>query len=256
MKNLQRWIATLLLITGVNSISQAATEADFDDAPRKPTFNNKAFKSLALVGALGLLASQDQRLESKVPHFFSNAFGSLDPHDFGKRGTSLERLGRMPGAAQVAGGFYLTGVLTGSVNARKVGVLALEAKIANDIVTRGLKMSFGRKRPGSSSSDGDEFKPFGKTDSFPSGHTASAFALATVVADNYEQPWVKFTSYGLASLVGVSRINQGAHWASDVAGGALVGHVVGKMISRWERRHGWNRHLYFNGNNVSWKKEF
>lgn len=254
MKNLPAWIVLLtLLSTGQWA---RADDTDFEDVPARAGWGNKALKSAAVIGAIGLVASQDQRLQSKIPHFFSNGFGRIDPHDFGKRGTALERFGRMPGAGQLAGGFYLGGVITGSVNARKVGVLALEAKVANDIVTRGLKMAVGRKRPGPSSSDGDEFKPFGKTDSFPSGHTSTAFALATVVAENHKQPWVKFASYGVAGMVGVSRINQGAHWASDVAGGAVVGILVGKFISRFERRKGWSKAIYFGGDNIGIKKKF
>jgi len=229
---------------------------DFDDGPRRSLLRHNARLTLTVVGVLTLVGSQDRSLKGEVPEFFSNTLGGLEGEKFGKRGTTVERLGRMPGAAQVAGGFYMTGVITGSVNARRVGILALEAKVVNDLVTTGLKRSIGRERPGSPTSDGDEFHPFGNSTAFPSGHTSSAFALATVVADNYESKWVKFVSYGLATAVGLGRINQGAHWASDVAGGALVGYGVGKLISRFERRKGWSRALYFEGNGVSVKKRF
>lgn len=226
-----------------------------DDAPKRFLMSRGTRNALVLIGALAVIGSQDQTLQKKFPRFLSHTFGEWSPESFGERG-NIERFGRLPGAAQVAGGFYVAGALTGSVTARRVGVLALEAKLANDLVTRSFKHAIGRERPGSTSSDGDEFKPFGSADSFPSGHTSSAFALATVVADNYESKWVKFASYGLAMAVGLGRINQGAHWASDVAGGALVGIGVGKLISGLERRKGWSRALYFEGNGVSVKKRF
>ena len=237
----------------LDPISLGVEELEWRAEPR--FWSGNKLRVLSVVGALAIVGSQDRALKGGVPEFFSNTLGDFGGKEFGERGTPLERMGRMPGAAQLAGGFYLTGALTGSVRARKVGVLALEAKIVNDLVTTGLKMTIGRERPGSGS-DGDEFDPLGGDTAFPSGHTASAFALATVVADNYESKWVKFTSYGLATLVGVGRINQGAHWASDVAGGALVGYGVGKLISDFERRKGWSRALYFEGNGVSIKKKF
>lgn len=249
-------VGVIIGITLLSSVTAWSGEPDFDQNRKNLSLNKGVRNTLLVVGGLGLLASQDNQLKNKIPRAFAHAFGNWDSNDYGKRGTPFERLGRMPGAAQVAGGFYITGALTGSVRARRVGVLALEAKIANDIVVRGFKKSIGRKRPSSGSSDGDEFKPFGNSDSFPSGHTASAFTLATVVADNYESKWVKYTSYGIATAVGLGRVNQGAHWVSDVAGGALVGIGVGKLISRLERRKGWSRALYFEGDRVSVKKRF
>jgi undecaprenyl-diphosphatase len=58
--------------------------------------------------------------------------------------------------------------------------------------------------------------------SFPSGHTASAFAFATGAA--LESPKMGTgVALPLAAAVGYSRLHTGAHWFSDVAGGALIG---------------------------------
>ncbi|HEV7812217.1 MAG TPA: phosphatase PAP2 family protein [Leifsonia sp.] len=57
--------------------------------------------------------------------------------------------------------------------------------------------------------------------SFPSGHTASAFAFATGAA--LESPKTSSGIAPLAAAVGYSRLHTGAHWFSDVAGGALIG---------------------------------
>ncbi len=240
--------------------SESPDRMDTSDAPLLR--NTEGFRlsrgaktALGGIAMIGLLATQDQQLKNNIPKFISHSFKGMNTEKFGQRG-AFERFGRLPGAAEVAGGFFLTGVVTNSAQARRTGVLILEAKLVNDFVTRSLKKSIGRERPGNQMSDGDEYRPFGGADSFPSGHTASAFAIASVIADNYNSPWAAFTSYGVASLVGVSRINQGAHWASDVAGGALVGYAVGKLISNFERRKGWSRHLYFEGDRVSYKKEF
>jgi undecaprenyl-diphosphatase len=66
-------------------------------------------------------------------------------------------------------------------------------------------------------------------DSFPSGHTITTFALAVVLAKGY--PSWKIPIYGLACLIGFSRIYLDSHFASDVFAGAVLGVWVGWMVS-------------------------
>ena len=96
-----------------------------------------------------------------------------------------------------------------------------------------LKASFGRHRPstGDSSTSFDGFSI--DHNSFPSGHTSTAFAIATVFANQYEKtPYIKPISYGLAALTGLSRINDQKHWASDVFIGAALGYFTSKTLLR------------------------
>lgn len=66
--------------------------------------------------------------------------------------------------------------------------------------------------------------------SFPSGHTIAAMAVATVISRRYgSHRWVPYTAYGLAALVGFSRISLSAHFLSDV----FVGGALGYSISRF-----------------------
>jgi len=63
--------------------------------------------------------------------------------------------------------------------------------------------------------------------SFPSGHTISAFSVATVYADRYpNQRWHAWVAYGLASAVGFSRISLQSHHPSDVFAGAVLGYAI------------------------------
>jgi len=67
--------------------------------------------------------------------------------------------------------------------------------------------------------------------SFPSGHTTAAFSAATVYAMEYrDKPLVPFLAYGAASLIGLSRITENKHWATDVLTGAALGYLCGRQV--------------------------
>jgi membrane-associated phospholipid phosphatase len=65
--------------------------------------------------------------------------------------------------------------------------------------------------------------------SFPSGHTACAFAMATTLA-NYK-PEYKWPAYGLAAAIGFSRVEAGSHYWHDVIAGAVIGHYAAKYFT-------------------------
>jgi undecaprenyl-diphosphatase len=65
------------------------------------------------------------------------------------------------------------------------------------------------------------------TRSFPSGHTAAAFAFAT--GAGREIPWAGPPLYAIAALVGYSRVHTGVHYPLDVIAGALAGVALGEL---------------------------
>ena len=80
-----------------------------------------------------------------------------------------------------------------------------------------LKVAFGRSRPGNSDSH----------HSFPSGHTTTAFVTATSLT--YSYGWkAGVIAYPLAVIVGLSRLSDDAHWASDVVAGAFLGFITAR----------------------------
>ena len=67
--------------------------------------------------------------------------------------------------------------------------------------------------------------------SFPSGHTTAAFSAATVYAMEYrDKPLIPILSYSAATLIGLSRITENKHWATDVLTGAALGYLTGRQV--------------------------
>ncbi|HQS51008.1 MAG TPA: phosphatase PAP2 family protein, partial [Daejeonella sp.] len=78
--------------------------------------------------------------------------------------------------------------------------------------------------------------------SFPSGHTAQAFAEATLLSEEYgyRYKWVPYLSYGLATTVGVIRMANNKHYLSDVILAAGIG-ILSTKISYWTHQYKWNK---------------
>jgi len=130
----------------------------------------------------------------------------------------------------VLGAFFLTGRYLNDEKAKAVAEDGLASSlIAAGVITPILKVTIGRQRP---SQTGEAFAVGNGGKSFPSGHTTQAFAVASVIASHYDSPWVRVAAYGLAGLVGWSRMEHNAHYASDVLAGALIGTVVGRTVVR------------------------
>jgi undecaprenyl-diphosphatase len=75
--------------------------------------------------------------------------------------------------------------------------------------------------------------------SFPSGHTATAFALACwlwLMVRGARARWLGWLGWLLAALVGLSRIYRGVHYPSDVVAGMLIGILSGLVAFVWLNR--------------------
>lgn len=100
------------------------------------------------------------------------------------------------------------------------GVMA-RATFSSALTTNILKYTVREKRP----------DPSTAKNGFPSGHTTTAFAFASVVGYQHG-PWWGGASYLMASLVGLSRLNDNAHYAHEVLAGAFIGTIYGISISQ------------------------
>jgi len=123
----------------------------------------------------------------------------------------------------------------------RAGFESLLAHGAAALIIQVLKHLIGRPRPRMMHNGGFQFGPSLETglDSFPSGHTAASFAMATVVARHF--PGLAWPLYGAATAVAMSRVVRGSHFPTDVAAGLVLGVLVGAVVAH-PLRH-WRRSL-------------
>jgi membrane-associated phospholipid phosphatase len=150
-----------------------------------------------------------------------------------------------PGAFVIGGGLYAVGRLANIPRVADLGWHGTEAVIVGTGIGYVLKGIMGRSRPFVSNDttprDFDWGRGFKNGDwtSFPSGHATTAFAAAAAVTDETTMWWPHSTwiigpvMYTGATLVGLSRMYNNLHWASDVAMGALIGTFSGKKVVLW-----------------------
>jgi membrane-associated phospholipid phosphatase len=128
-----------------------------------------------------------------------------------------------------AAGLYFLGLMTHNEHQRETGFLSGESALDALVAVEALKFATGRQRP----VQGDGTGPFLKGGaSFPSEHSAGAWAIAGMVAHEYPNPFVKFLSYGMATVISASRINAKQHFPSDVLVGAAIGYLTSEYVYR------------------------
>ncbi len=196
-----------------------------------------------LTALTGFLIGNDEAIQRGILHY-------RDTHAWVRAVSPvITRMGTY-GAWGTAAVFLGAGLIGGDKKSTETAVLATSAMVQSGILVTFLKGIFGRQRPfwadGADHWSGPAgfFKRFGsgqsgRYDAFPGGHTITAFSLATVVAMQYRKSvWVPIVAYSVATGVGLSRVTENKHWLSDVLVGAVLGHVIGRLVVRNHRsRH-------------------
>ncbi len=108
-------------------------------------------------------------------------------------------------------------------------VAVLFAVGAADLLTALIKVVVPRHRPFE-----HQLGPSERNHSFPSGHTATAFAGATVLSAF--APRYRLAFYALACLIGFSRLYNGVHYPTDVLAGAVLGTLTALLLLSAIRR--------------------
>jgi membrane-associated phospholipid phosphatase len=145
----------------------------------------------------------------------------------------VSQLGASYTIAGFSGATYLLGKAMGNEHASEAGLLGLEAFGHAQLAVFAIKQMTNRQRPVDGEGKGSFWK--GGT-SFPSGHAAGAFAVATVFAYEYRDHLiVPITAYSLAAVVSASRIGARRHWLSDITVGGSLGFLIGRFT--YKRNH-------------------
>lgn len=137
-----------------------------------------------------------------------------------------------PALVIAPGSLLLTGFIQNDKPMMRNGVKTIAAIGLNMIFTSGLKFSINRTRPFKQYPDDVIQRTDAGKYSFPSGHTSSAFAMATAVTLSTKKWYVAVPSYLYACGVGYSRMRLGVHFPSDVLGGMIVG--IGSSLLVWQ----------------------
>lgn len=159
---------------------------------------------------------------------------------------SLERVGdHWGGALVLVGGLGMWGggLVARNENVATIGLRGYEAIMVSGVITKTLKVAFGRARPRVDSLDPWNVKFFRGADNdyeaFPSGHSTAAFAFAAAVTSEVARRaprrarLVGATTFALAGVTAWSRMHADAHWLSDVTMGAAIGMASGWAVTRW-----------------------
>lgn len=139
----------------------------------------------------------------------------------------------------IPSGLAGAGLITRHSYLAHTGLLALEAWVDVDITAEVMRNIADRRRPLDIPLNGNYSNTWFKTassplnadGSFPSGHTAWGFAVATTIARRYPQhKWVRALAYGLATVDLASRLTASDHFASDAVFGGILGYCMGRFV--------------------------
>jgi membrane-associated phospholipid phosphatase len=148
--------------------------------------------------------------------------------------TAAENYGANGNAILLSGSIYGTGLLFGYPEIRKTGTMLMESLLWTGVVTTVLKATFGRSRPymneGNVRFHGIQFNDHYW--SFPSGHSAVAFTLSSVLSERIHNTAASIGLYSLAGMTALARVYHNDHWFSDVFLSAVIGTSVGMTVAR------------------------
>lgn len=216
-------VFSTLLLLSVPVAAQTPTRFTIPDSTTRIGWQQVAI-------GIGVLAAA-----STVDVPIANAFQDLRTAGSLNTARQFDRLGDLTGEIPILGGLAIVSLLSHNHRLGKVTLRAAASVALAALATQGIKHVVGRLRPREDPNlDAYDFQFFTSHQSFPSGHTAAAFALATSLGDAIGHNWARVGLYGLAAGTAWARMEQHAHWFSDVLGAAAIGVLSSKWASgKW-----------------------
>jgi membrane-associated phospholipid phosphatase len=177
---------------------------------------------LPLAAATGTMIGSDQHTMIALVHINANDqkhFNTLSNAGVGA-------LGIIPGT------MYLWSLNQDAPQARETGLLSGEALVDSLAVSEAIQLVSRRDRPNVNNAKGNFFSSSPTDSSFPSNHAIAAWAMASVLGDEYPGWLTRTAVYGLATGVSVSRVLAEQHFPSDVVVGSAAGWLIGHYVYR------------------------
>ena len=190
-------------------------------------FDNNDWNLFGTISAMTLASlSVDQRVRNGITSTKSKSLDNITYYG--------EKFGRPIYGGLLSGLLYTGGIVFKDNYVRETGQILAEALIINGISTIGLKLLLGRDRPYSGDGQKDfdlfSFETGAEDLSLPSGHTSTAFTVATVLSERFDNIYASVLLYSLASLTAYQRVYSDVHWFSDTLLGAILGTYIGLKI--------------------------
>ena len=184
--------------------------------PHKKSFNVKSYIIPGLMVAYGFTAIENDGLQ-RLNGELKDEMYAESPH----KKNGLDNYLQFAPAVMVFG-LDATGIKA-KHNLRDRTMLFLMSNIITNASVYSIKTLSHQMRP-----DGSAFT------SFPSGHTAEAFANAEFLRQEYKDvsPWYGVAGYAMAATTGYLRMYNNKHWLSDVVAGAGVG-IISTKLAYW-----------------------
>ena len=237
------------VVAGMLASAAPAVQAQRDSTLGRPLFT---WQDGVLAGAFTLGTMAIRPLDKRVAGILQDP--TRQQNHFLHTSAIIFRTIAQPGSVIIGVGMYTTGRLANNDHLAALGLHGTEALFAGEGVGSVLKDFFGRARPFVDSVPNPDnwqllrgLRHGSNYQSFPSGHTVAGFAAAAAVTAETSLWWPNATwavapaMYGGAALIGLSRMYDNRHWASDVIMGAAIGTFAGIKIVRYSHENPGNR---------------
>lgn len=140
----------------------------------------------------------------------------------------------------------ITGAIIKDDRLKRASLLTCKSLAISSLTVNALKHTVGRDRPSSNDSLATPYKFWGIKESgshksFPSGHTITAFSIASMFAIEYsDKPVVPIIAYTVAATAPLARMIGHRHWSSDVFISAAMGYGISHLIyklNNWQIKY-------------------